>query len=107
MCDIDVVMATYNGAKYLSKQLDSIISSNNFEEIINLIIISDDKSTDGTVELLKQYSSKYEFIKIYQNEAINGVVGNFENALKYSNADYIVLSDQDDFWLPEKIKYLA
>ena len=106
MKNLDIVMATYNGATYLSEQLDSIFSSHNFDDIVYQIIISDDNSTDGTLDLVSRYLSKYPCIKIVQNETKSGVVGNFENALKYSKADYVVLSDQDDVWLPEKLSTL-
>lgn len=96
---ISVCMATYNGEKYLQEQLDSILKqlSENDE-----IIISDDLSSDKTVEIIKSYRDKR--IKLYIHEKDHGFVKNFENALKHANGDIIFLSDQDDIWMPDKVK---
>lgn len=98
--NVSVAMATYNGEKYLREQLDSIISqlSNNDE-----IIISDDGSTDETLNILLEYKSRYSFIKIYKGPE-RGVFSNFNNALLHCNNEIIFLSDQDDIWLEGKVK---
>lgn len=97
---ISVCMATYNGEKYIEEQLLSIISeiSENDE-----IIISDDGSTDNTLEIVKRLSDKYPFIHTIEGPK-KGVVLNFENAIKHSKGDIIFLSDQDDIWVSGKVK---
>lgn len=94
-------MATYNGEKYLKKQIDSIIPqlTENDE-----IIISDDGSTDATCSIIQTYND--ERIKLIKNDNYHGYVGNFENALRASSGDCIFLCDQDDIWKPNKIKVI-
>jgi glycosyltransferase involved in cell wall biosynthesis len=95
---ISVCLATYNGEKYIKEQIDSIlIQLGENDEII----ISDDGSTDNTIDIIKKYND-YR-IKIYHNNNRKGVIGNFENALNYSTGEFIFLSDQDDIWLSDKI----
>jgi len=98
---IDILLATYNGEKFLKEQIDSIL--NQTYKNINLII-SDDESTDGTKEILKQYEKKDSRIKIFYQEKNLGYVKNFEFLLKQVKSDVFMLSDQDDVWLPEKVE---
>ena len=94
-----VLMATYNGAPYLREQLDSIIhqSYNNIE-----IMVRDDGSTDGTIDILKEYENK-NLIQVSYGKNI-GVMKSFLGlAEKAGEADYYSFADQDDIWLPEKI----
>ncbi|WP_198171459.1 glycosyltransferase family 2 protein [Mucilaginibacter aquatilis] len=90
-------MATYNGNKFISIQLDSILSQINQSDEI---IISDDGSTDGTLDTINNF--KDERIKVINNVGKKGPVGNFENALKHCSGEIIFLADQDDRWLPGK-----
>lgn len=95
---ISVCMATYNGEKYVSEQLDSILSQiSDADEVI----IQDDNSKDGTVSVILNYADSR--IKIEVNEVNMGVVRTFEAAIKRSTGDHIFLSDQDDIWLPTKV----
>lgn len=96
---ISVCLATYNGATYLREQVDSILPQlGNGDELV----ISDDGSTDETLQILVAY--KDERIKIFHNKGRHGFIGNFENALRHSKGDYIFLSDQDDIWIPGKVE---
>lgn len=95
---ISVCMATYNGEKYLREQVDSILSQLTKDDEL---IISDDGSTDSTIDILKSYNDSR--IKIFINAHTHGVNGNFENALRHANGNYIFLSDQDDVWLDGKV----
>lgn len=99
---ISVCMATYNGEKYIKEQIDSILPqlSENDE-----LIISDDHSTDNTCTIIKRYNDAR--IKLFFNELTKGVTHNFENALLHSKGNIIFLADQDDVWLPTKIKELG
>jgi glycosyltransferase involved in cell wall biosynthesis len=96
-------MATYNGEKFIREQLNSIL----WQTYPNLeIVIADDCSTDSTPEILKEYAEKYPNISVYPNVEKVGMVKNFETALRHCKGDFIAFADQDDIWLPDKIKYL-
>jgi len=101
MKTVSVVMCTYNGAKYLREQLDSIISQT---YPIYELIIQDDCSTDDTVAIVKEYMEKYSFIKLYINEHNLGFNLNFKSACMKATGDYVAISDQDDVWFPAKIE---
>lgn len=96
---ISVCIATFNGEKYIKEQIESIIPqlAENDE-----IIISDDKSSDNTVSVVKSLMSP--FVHIFINEGEHGYTPNFENALKYAKGEYIFLCDQDDVWYPNKVR---
>lgn len=95
---VSVVIATYNGEKYIKDQLDSILSqiSTNDE-----IVISDDSSTDKTVELIKSYNDSR--IILFEKLKFGNHIKNFEYALSKCSGDIIFLSDQDDIWLDNKV----
>lgn len=97
---ISVAMCTYNGASHLAEQLDSILHQHKRP---NEVVICDDQSTDGTIEIIKYYQSQFPgIIKLYINEQRLGVVKNFEKAIKLCSQEIIFLSDQDDIWQPYK-----
>lgn len=97
---IDVLMATYNGEKYVKEQIESIL----YQSYKNItLIISDDCSTDNTHEILKEYEDDQR-VQIFYQEKNLGYVKNFEFLLTKVESNYFVLSDQDDVWLPEKIE---
>lgn len=96
---VSVCMATYNGEKYIEEQLHSILIQ---LESTDEVIISDDYSSDDTVKLIKKINDQR--IKIYYNQRKKGYTSNFENALHYAQGEYIFISDQDDVWLPGKVK---
>lgn len=99
---ISVCMATYNGALYVRAQLESILSQLSEKDEL---IISDDGSTDNTIEIIKGIADSR--IRLIFNNGEKGYTNNFENALRHSVGDYIFLSDQDDIWLPGKVnRYL-
>lgn len=98
---IDILMATYNGEKYLVEQLDSII--NQTYRNWNLLI-RDDNSTDKTLEIIQNYHKKDKRIKILKDNKGNlGIVRNFEELLKSSESEFIMFSDQDDIWVKNKL----
>jgi len=98
---VSIALCTYNGAKYLSGQLDSLI--NQTYSPIEIIVV-DDCSTDETFTILADYASKYPQFRIYKNEENLGFTANFEKAVKLCSADLIALCDQDDLWHPQKIE---
>ena len=97
--NVSVAMTVYNGEKYLKSQINSIISQLNENDEL---VISYDKSTDNTKEILNSY--KYEKkVKVIEGPC-TGVIDNFYNAVVNCSNDYIFLSDQDDVWINGKIK---
>ena len=98
---VSIVLATYNGEKYLRPQLDSLINQTykNIE-----IIIVDDCSTDKTVEIITEYKNNYEYIHFYQQEKNVGYIKNFEFGLTKFSGEWVAICDQDDIWLNEKIE---
>ena len=98
---VTIVIATYNGALFLSQQMESVIAQTypNIE-----IIAVDDCSTDATVEILESFQVKYPHIKIIRNQQNLGYIKNFEKGCKLASGEYIALCDQDDVWHPDKIK---
>lgn len=99
MNNISVCIATYNGEQYIEQQLDSIIKQLRENDEI---IISDDSSTDNTLNIIKSYDDKR--IKIYTDNCFHNHVRNFEFAVSKATNDIIFLSDQDDIWVSDKIK---
>lgn len=104
---ISVAMATYNGAQYLSEQLDSL---RNQSMLIDEVVICDDKSSDNTVIMLREYIKNYQLEdrwSIYENEQNLGYANNFHKALQLTTGDYIFFCDQDDIWALEKIEKIV
>jgi glycosyltransferase involved in cell wall biosynthesis len=100
---IDILLATYNGEKFLNEQIDSILSQSCKDW---QLLIRDDGSTDATVQIINSYIKQYpDKIKLIEDNLGNlGVGHNFEKLLEHSKSEYIMFCDQDDVWLPEKIK---
>ena len=94
-------MCTYNGARFLREQLDSLLAQT-YSPIE--IVITDDGSTDETAEIIASYTSKHANISFYRNETNLGFVKNFEKAISLCSGEYIALADQDDIWKPRKIE---
>lgn len=95
---ISVCIATYNGERYLRKQIDSVLCQIGSDDEI---VISDDSSTDGTVDIIQAYHNQR--IKLYEGQKFHSPIFNFENAIKQAKGNIIFLSDQDDKWLPGRI----
>jgi glycosyltransferase involved in cell wall biosynthesis len=92
-------MATYNGGKFLKEQVCSILEQlSQTDELI----ISDDKSTDNTIEIITSIND--ERIHVFINEGEHGYTKNFENAIRHSTGECIFLSDQDDVWIAGKVQ---
>lgn len=99
---ISIAMATYNGGKYIGEQLESFANQTRQPDEL---IITDDGSTDETLSIIEDFSSKVKFdVKLYINEQNLGYAGNFNKALGLVTGDLIFLSDQDDVWFDEKIE---
>lgn len=99
---ISIAMATFNGAKYLIEQLNSFKHQTRLPEEL---VICDDCSTDATIQILEDFSRDVNFtVKIYRNSEQLGFIKNFSKAISLCSGDLIFLSDQDDFWFPQKIQ---
>ncbi len=101
---VSIVLATYNGEKYLAKQLETLFRQTygNIE-----IIAVDDCSSDKTVEILKEYSQRHGNMKVFVNEYNLGFIKNFEKGCILSIGEYISLCDQDDYWVIEKVEKMV
>lgn len=97
---VQILLSSYNGEKYIKKQIDSLLNQNGIDISI---LIRDDGSIDSTTKILEDYSNR-DNIKIIYGENI-GVINSFFELISESSADvdYYALSDQDDFWLENKI----
>ncbi|MCC9963834.1 glycosyltransferase family 2 protein, partial [Streptococcus agalactiae] len=97
-----ILMATYNGEKFLAQQIESI-QKQTFKEW-NLLI-RDDGSSDKTCDIIRNFTAKDSRIRfINENEHHNlGVIKSFFTLVNYEVADFYFFSDQDDVWLPEKL----
>jgi len=96
---ISVCIPTFNGEKYIQRQLDSMLAQLGLDDEV---VISDDSSTDRTIGIIKEYNDSR--IKLFENCTFKSPIFNLENALKEAKGDYIFLADQDDIWLPHKIR---
>ena len=94
-------MASYNGSRYIKNQLKSILGQ--LAKNDQLVIV-DDCSLDSTVRIIE--SLKDPRIKLFKNTRNIGVVGTFNRALKNAHGDIILLSDQDDEWLDNKVSFI-
>lgn len=104
---ISVVIATYNGEKYILKQLESLYMQRRKPDEV---IICDDMSWDGTVEVINKYIARKQLESswhVYVNTERLGYSGNFFSAVRKAAGDYIFLCDQDDGWFEDKIKEMT
>lgn len=100
---IDILLASYNGEKYIGKQIDSLLSQTYKDWFL---YIKDDCSTDDTINIIKGYEKRYkDKIKVILSDKPTGSAkNNFFSLLQYSTSSYVMFCDQDDVWLPEKIQ---
>lgn len=100
---IDILLATYNGGQYLTEQIESIINQTYKEWTL---YIRDDGSTDNTLKIVNKYIVEYpqKIILIKDNKKGLGAKLNFAELIKYSKNKYCMFSDQDDYWLSNKIE---
>ena len=101
-----VVMTTYNGERFLPEMLDSL---RNQTRMIDELLIFDDKSTDNTVNFIREYITKYGLKGwvIIQNEKNLGWEKNFVEGLSKASGDVIFPCDQDDIWHINKIEKMT
>jgi glycosyltransferase involved in cell wall biosynthesis len=101
---IDVLLSTYNGLLYLGEQIDSLLNQtyDNWR-----LLIRDDGSSDGTLDIVKSYQKRFpDKIEIVKDSGENiGPCKSYERLLMVSTSPYVMFCDQDDVWLPDKILY--
>lgn len=102
---ISIAMATYNGAQFVLEQLESFVAQTRRPD---QLVLSDDASTDETLEIVERFKSSAPFeVVLLRNRLNSGHERNFEKAISACTGDLIFLSDQDDVWLPTKIATVA
>ena len=103
MAEIDILMAAYNGERFIAEQIDSLLAQTcqDFR-----LIIRDDGSSDNTPAIIADYAQKYPGkIEIVHDDVVcKDPTKNFMELLKHAQADYVMFCDQDDVWLPYKVQ---
>lgn len=99
---VEILLATYNGERYLREQLDSLVSQD-YENW--MVRACDDASADGTYEILCEYQEQYpdKFVIEKNKVGFGSAKKNFMHLIKQSSCEYVMCCDQDDVWLPNKI----
>lgn len=97
---VQILMSTYNGERFIRKQLDSIVN----QDYPVSLLIRDDGSSDSTVEIIREYIDKYDNISLVEGRNI-GVIASFFTLFGMADkeADYYSMADQDDIWFSDKI----
>lgn len=98
--NVSVAMTTCNGEKYILEQIDSILPQLGWDDEL---LIGDDGSKDGTLEIIDKIASSDKRVRVFQGEGL-GVVRNFERVITECNNDLIFLCDQDDVWASNKVE---
>ncbi len=106
MNKIVILLAVYNGEKYLTQQIESLIKQSFQVDIL----IRDDSSTDDSIKIIKEYVENYDNISFLQDDILtNTAQGNFSVLLEYAKGlgqyRYFMFCDQDDIWLHNKVQY--
>lgn len=96
---LSVCMATFNGEKYIKEQIESILNQINEEDEL---LISDDSSTDKTINIIENIKDRR--IKLLKGNKFYNPCFNFENAISKATGDIIFLADQDDIWKKNKVE---
>lgn len=101
---ISIAMPTYNGERFIKEQLESFARQ---ERLPDELVITDDASSDQTVEIIRQFAAAAPFpVRIFVNEKRLGINANFGRAIQEAAGDIIFLSDSDDYWYPQKIRLM-
>lgn len=93
-----MVMTTFEGSRWVDAQVSSVLAQTC---PVDELLVYDDGSTDGTVELLEARG-----VEVHRNAARLGTVRSLEQGLRASTADVVLLADQDDVWVPRKVERL-
>ncbi len=102
---ISIAMCTFDGSDYLQEQLVSIAKQTHLPDEL---VVCDDGSTDSTLQILDEFKKNTSFpVIIHCNKKRLGATKNFEKVITLCKGEIIALCDQDDIWLPQKIKKIA
>jgi glycosyltransferase involved in cell wall biosynthesis len=100
-----VALCTYNGARFVAEQLESIAAQTRLPD---LLVVVDDASTDETVGIVRGFAERAPFpVEVHVNASNLGYAANFERAVGLCRGGIIMLCDQDDVWMPAKLERLA
>lgn len=99
----EIVLATYNGAKYIREQIESIQRQTVQEWTL---IVRDDGSTDQTLDIIRSMMASDKRIRLLPSKVNKGVKQNFSLLLEATRATWVFLADQDDIWHPQKIEIM-
>lgn len=104
MAQIDILMATYNGAQYITAQIRSL-QNQTFTDW--KLIVHDDGSTDQTLDIVRSFAAQDNRIKLIEDGMqFHGSAGNFMHLLSHSTAPFCMCCDQDDIWLENKLQLM-
>lgn len=99
---VSVALATYNGARFLQEQLDSLAAQTRLPDEL---VVSDDGSTDDTLAIVRRFGESAPFaVRVLAKDARLGFADNFLHAAGECRGDFVAFCDQDDVWLPDKLK---
>jgi glycosyltransferase involved in cell wall biosynthesis len=100
---VAIAMATYNGSRYVARQMDSLFSQTTSDWVL---LIRDDGSTDETVVIVKKYQEAHpgKIVVVEDGQKNLGPRDNFGRLIESAETDYLMFCDQDDVWLPDKIE---
>src|SRR5215210_4863730 len=99
---VSVAMGTYNGAAHIRQQLDSIATQTRLPDEL---VVSDDNSRDRTLDEARTFAQTAPFtVHVFANDRTLGSRKNFERAISLCSGDLIACCDQDDIWLPDKLR---
>lgn len=102
---VSIVLATFNGAEFLDEQLESLLQQ---ERLPDEVIVVDDASTDRTPEILRAFASRAPFpVDLELRKEHLGTWLTFEDGLVRATGDILMICDQDDVWLPAKVRVLV
>ena len=104
MCNsnCDVILAVWNGERYLPAMLDSLLSQTTRD--FN-VLVRDDGSRDGSLEILENYKPKFDGrLSVITGQPSGSATSNFAILMRETKADYVLFADQDDVWKPEKVE---
>lgn len=107
MKTVSVCIGLYNGAKYLEKQLASLLNQTRKPD---QVILCDDCSTDKTVRIAEKFIAQHNLRgswHVCRNEKNLGYPGNFYYAMGLCDCDIVFLGDQDDLWAPDKLEKMT
>ncbi|MBE5833128.1 MAG: glycosyltransferase [Butyrivibrio sp.] len=101
-----VVVCTYNGSDTIIEQLESI---RNQTRAVDEVIVCDDRSTDNTVEVVRNYIEKetLQNWSVHVNDKNLGYGFNFFNGVEKTHGDYVFFCDQDDIWVKDRVEKMT